>query len=345
MKIEDAGICMTANRNFRETEERRQQIRAWVAPDDRTTESDRVRISENAKCLKAKQDEETSRIRIEEHSRYGFSLESLLLEILFGQKVKILDPSAFQPDGEKAPKADDLAEMTKDEQSSEAERVGWGLDVHISESRRETEDVTFVAAGVVRTQDRGDVAFSLHLNMHREFVSRHELNLRAGDAALVDPLVINFNGTAAELQDARFAFDLDTDEIEEQIPKVRPGSGILTLDKDGNGAVTDGTELFGPRTGDGFQELSAYDEDGNDWIDENDAVYERLRVWTMNPDGGFHISSLKDKGIGAIHLKSLSSQFYLKDGNNKLQGQVQKTGIFLKEDGTAGSIQQLDLAV
>ena len=41
------------------------------------------------------------------------------------------------------------------------------------------------------------------------------------------------------------------------------GSGYLALDKNGDGTINDGSELFGTRNGDGFADLAQYDEDGN----------------------------------------------------------------------------------
>jgi hypothetical protein len=37
---------------------------------------------------------------------------------------------------------------------------------------------------------------------------------------------------------------------------------------------TNGAELFGARSGDGFAELAALDGDGNGWIDEGDAAWQ-----------------------------------------------------------------------
>ena len=63
-----------------------------------------------------------------------------------------------------------------------------------------------------------------------------------------------------------------------KISFVGSGSGLLALDKNGDGIINNGTELFGPNTQDGFSELSKYDSDGNGWIDENDSVYDNLRI-------------------------------------------------------------------
>ena len=50
------------------------------------------------------------------------------------------------------------------------------------------------------------------------------------------------------------------------------GSGFLALDKDGNGKIDDGNELFGTKSSDGFGDLREYDSDGSGWIDENDEI-------------------------------------------------------------------------
>jgi hypothetical protein len=56
-------------------------------------------------------------------------------------------------------------------------------------------------------------------------------------------------------------------------------------DRNGDGAIDHGRELSGATTGDGFAELAAYDEDGNGWIDENDSIYQHLRIWSKDAQG------------------------------------------------------------
>ncbi len=120
---------------------------------------------------------------------------------------------------------------------------------------------------------------------------------------------------------------------------IRQGTGFLVLDLNKDGIINDGKELFGPRTGEGFAELSSYDEDANNWIDENDAVYEQLSVWTPDEKGNSSLRSLREKEIGAMYLGNLSSRFDLKGAGNELQGQITKTGVFGHETGVPGIIQ------
>jgi hypothetical protein len=54
---------------------------------------------------------------------------------------------------------------------------------------------------------------------------------------------------------------------------------------------------------------------------------------------------LKDKGVGALYLGSAETPFSLKDDDNRLRGEVRASGIYLREDGSTGALQQVDLAV
>ncbi len=179
--------------------------------------------------------------------------------------------------------------------------------------------------------------------MSREFVSQKDISIRAGDAALTDPLVINFDGSAPDLTETKYTFDLDADGSLEQISFVTRGSGFLALDLNGDGAVNNGGELFGPDTGDGFKELAGYDQDHNNWIDESDEIFHRLRIWTKDRDGNDRLFALGEKGIGAIYLGNAATPFQFKNSVNEQQGQLRTTGLFIRENGAAGTVQQIDL--
>ena len=120
------------------------------------------------------------------------------------------------------------------------------------------------------------------------------------------------------------------------------GRGFLAFDKNADGVINDGGELFGPSTGDGFAELTRYDSDGNQWIDENDPVFDRLGVMTVT-DGQIGLQKLGHLGIGAISVGNLATDFDVRDSDNTRRGRVSATGLFLREDGTPGTIQHLDI--
>ena len=150
----------------------------------------------------------------------------------------------------------------------------------------------------------------------------------------------------AGVKDMTFQFDIDCDGKMDEVSMLREGSGFLALDKNGDGKINDGSELFGTRSGNGFADLAVYDEDGNGWIDENDEIFDKLRVWSKDKDGKDVLKTLKEADVGAIYLGSTNSQFSLTDKkDNEVLGAVRSTGIYLKEStGMAGTVQQVDLA-
>lgn len=209
----------------------------------------------------------------------------------------------------------------------------------------ESESVAFASSGMVKTQDGRSIDFNIEVSMSRAFTSQIN-TLTTQNYIKTDPLVINLDTDIGSVTDQKFLFDLDSDGDEEEISFAGKGSGFLALDRDGDGRIGDGSELFGTKSGDGFKDLAAFDEDGNGWIDENDSIYSKLKVWTKDEDGNDYMINLKDADVGAIYLDNVDTQFSLKDGNNRLNGEIKKTGIYLHEStGAAGTLNHIDLAV
>ncbi|MDE5892287.1 MAG: hypothetical protein K2H45_05110 [Acetatifactor sp.] len=218
------------------------------------------------------------------------------------------------------------------------------LSFNAEEYYMEQENTMFSSVGTVRTADGREINFNVDLTMSRSFTQayKQELNLAALQQTC-DPLVINFDADTASLTDQKFKFDVDADGKVDDISMLGAGSGYLALDKNGDGIINDGSELFGPQSGNGFQDLAAYDEDGNGWIDENDSIWSKLKIWCKNPDGSDSLYTLGEKGVGAICLQNTTTDFSLKGNNNRDNGYIRSTGIFLYENGNVGTVQHLDL--
>lgn len=216
----------------------------------------------------------------------------------------------------------------------------------------EQEDTSFSTVGSVRTKDGREINFNVNVNMSRRCEEYYKEQLNVAEFTLHDPLVINLDTDVAEVSDQTFYFDLDADGKEEEI-SVLNGSGYLALDKNGDGTINDGSELFGTRNGDGFADLAQYDEDGNGWIDENDSIWSKLKIWCKDENGNDVLYKLSDKGVGAICLQNVSTDFTLQgdrkaqDGTtnaNATNAVIRKTGIFLYENGNVGTVQHVDMA-
>jgi hypothetical protein len=265
-----------------------------------------------------------------------------MIKAITGREVKVFNARDLQPSAS-AEVTSPAASTTAQTTAAAAPAAGWGLEVHATEHIAEAESTQVSAQGVVKTADGQTIQFKLQLDMSRAFVQDSSLFILAGDAVRQDPLVINFNGSGAQLTDAKFAFDLNADGQTEDIAFVGAGSGFLVLDKNKDGKVNNGTELFGPSSGDGFTDLAQYDLDGNQWIDENDAVYSQLQVWQKNAEGQDSLTSLAQSGVGALFLGRVASPFSVNTASNQTLGQVRSTGVFLYESGAVGTLQQVDL--
>lgn len=217
------------------------------------------------------------------------------------------------------------------------------LEYRQHDKRTETERTTFSADGAVKTADGRKISLHLSSCMSRQETFESDSCGTVRVEKLKDPLMVNLDGKGVCLTDTRTAFDLEGDGKQEKIPGVAPGSGFLALDANGNGQVDSGLELFGTRSGNGFADLAKLDEDHNQWIDENDSAFGKLRVWSGG-EGEQSLETLKQSGIGAIYLGNAETGFSIK-GDDGLLGKVRSSGVFLKEDGTSGTVQQIDLAV
>lgn len=259
-----------------------------------------------------------------------------IVEAMTGKEIHLTDVREFQGEIE-------AASMEGSQDIIQAYQANSGMTYIQTTSHYEYQETQFSVSGSIMTADGQEIEFSLSLKMTREIYQEDSLTLLTGNGPATDPLVLNFEGKAAELSNMTFAFDLDVDGSKEQVPFFRSGRGFLVFDRNQDGIINDGRELFGPSTGDGFKELAQFDDDGNLWIDENDPIFHRLAVWTKDESGTDKLESLEEKGVGAISLTNIETPFDLKDAANELQGQVRTTGIYLGESGSVNTIQQIDL--
>lgn len=208
----------------------------------------------------------------------------------------------------------------------------------------ESEETSFSTAGMVKTSDGREINFNVNVGMSREFREYYREDLELASFTFCDPLVINLDTDVAQLEDQTFYFDIDGDGEQDEVSQLGAGSGYLALDKNGDGMINDGKELFGTASGNGFADLAEYDGDGNGWIDENDAVWDKLKIWTKDENGKDVLYTLADKGVGAICLQNASTDFTRKGADGQTLGAIRNTGVFLYENGNVGTVQHVDVA-
>lgn len=343
MKIEDASVRLDASHeyDYRYQNEISSQFSFRSAMQQAETRGNQPANTQAGPVTEASETNPTKPSR-EEAVRIRLMMQQLIasiLNLLGGEKCRCrVDDIA---DLQQGLPAEGLSADRAPGVARQAMEFTW--ERRVVERIDEREATDFSAKGTVKTADGREIDFALDLAMCRQFSCTRE-QLETGKAVFKDPLVINYAGKAAELTDARFNFDLDADGADESLPILGKGSGYLVFDANGDGCIKDGRELFGATgeyAGNGFADLAAHDADRNGWIDEADPVFAALGVWF--PDG--RITPLKATGVGALNLASADTPFALRDVNNAALGQVWRSGVYLNENGSAGTLQQIDLGV
>lgn len=221
----------------------------------------------------------------------------------------------------------------------------WELAIDHHHRIEEHEHTTVVAHARVTFEDGSEREIALELGMSRRFVEEVGFSLRLGGSAEpIDPLVVTLSPEAASFGSDHLRFDLDLDGTTNDVRMTGGTSHYLVHDRDGDGRITDGSELFGPRTGDGFAELAAHDLDGNGWIDLGDPIFHELRLAVSDGEGGVVLRGLEELGVAAIGVASVTSPFSVRDRDGATPvGQIQATGLVLLRDQGVGTVQHVDL--
>ena len=340
MKITSSNIQMLSSHQAETQHKKSERLNVWIDKPNSSRSNPEVSISEKA-LQKSSAPVEAN--ETENHQLPGnIQVLKLMLEKVFGKKFELFNASDLSNkiDNIETPN-NKLASNT----SIESQRAGYGIEYDYHESYQETESTKFSATGQINTADGQTIRFSVNLNMSRQYSESLDIRIREGDAKLVDPLVLNFSGNAAELSQTKFSFDLNADGKNEDISLLKSHNAFLALDRNGDGKINNGSELFGALTGDGFSELSQYDEDNNQFIDSNDAVYNKLQVWNKNESGEDSLIALADLNIGAIYLDNIVTSFNINTEDNQTLGKIQSTSLYFNNSGEVGTIQKLDFVV
>ena len=161
-----------------------------------------------------------------------------------------------------------------------------------------------------------------------------------------DPLTLDLDGDGIETVSANtgITFDFDGDGLKTGTGWVKGDDGFLVIDRNGNGTIDNGSELFGVDTiksngqkaSDGFDALRDLDGNGDGMFDAQDAQFGNVRVWQdLNQDGVAQANELKtlaEHHITAVNLNSTASN---QNSNGNI---ISATGSFIRDDGSEGAV-------
>ncbi|MGG2396507.1 hypothetical protein ACJRW5_06085 [Pseudomonas sp. SH1-B] len=171
-----------------------------------------------------------------------------------------------------------------------------------------------------------------------------EVNVSAGQRPQqVDPLVLDLagNGFSTSGLSRPVRFDLDADGRMDSISVPTGDDALLALDRNGNGHIDDGRELFGDQHGaaNGFAELARFDDNGDGRINAADAVFDQLRLLRFDAQGRQQLQTLDQAGVSAIELQARDVSIAL-----GAYDQIAQLGQFEFSDGRSGQAADLLLA-
>lgn len=323
MRVNSTDLTLASSRTFQARHTRTESLRQWrdapmqAAPASQPARTaDSADISAEGQALAAEPDAKQKQV-----------LE--ILERLFGiTRVKSIDLRI------------DTSRVQASLQSVQegVQRSGSGMAYDYHESYAEFEQSSLTAQGTITLEDGRSFKLDLSWQQTRAYVQEQSVSIRAGDAQLMDPLALDLTGQGLSFLDELVPMDLTGAAKPEMVHRLAGNAKWLVLDKNHDGKVTQ-DELFGARSGDGFGELAALDDDGNGWIDGGDQGFGALSLW----DGVNAPTLLASFGIGALSTSAVSARFDHKDAGNDLQARTRQAGLYLRDDGSAGVTRQVDL--
>jgi trimeric autotransporter adhesin len=145
---------------------------------------------------------------------------------------------------------------------------------------------------------------------------------------LSTPLALDLNGDGLRTVDIEqgVRFDLLANGEQQQTGWVAPEDGLLVIDRNADGQINNGSELFGSSTtladgskaGHGYQALADLDVNHDGVVNQADAGFADLKVWVdANTDGvsqAGELRSLTDLGITSLDVQAESTS--IKDNGN-----------------------------
>lgn len=169
-----------------------------------------------------------------------------------------------------------------------------------------------------------------------------------------DPIILDLDGDGLETVGLanNVYFDHDGDGVLTRTGWVAKGDALLVWDRNGNGLIDTGAELFGDFTPlpngtlapNGFAALAALDTNGDGVIDANDPAFAELKLWRdVTQDGKTdegELISLTEAGIISLNLAHTLKNQNLPNGN-----QLTREGSFTRADGTTSAMGEFRLAI
>lgn len=191
------------------------------------------------------------------------------------------------------------------------------------------------------TKQSNQASFQFQFQM--EFRFEMSMEIQIGVQRLdqqQDPIVFDLDGDGIELTDVNngVRFDITGTGKSVQTAWVRGGDALLAWDRNGNGQIDSGLELFGDQRGstNGFEELRKLDTNDDGFIGPEDTYFKELVLWRDNGDGissQEELFTLPQLGIERIAVNYKNTNVIADGGNT-----ITQKSFFIRSDQTVGRV-------
>jgi len=214
---------------------------------------------------------------------------------------------------------------------------GAGSDIAVFEQVRSNYSLTTSSSGVVTITELSTGYVDTLSGI--EYMRTSEGTV----TGIQSPVVLDLNGDGIHFtgQQNGVMFDMDADGMLDLTNWMSRGDAVLVLDRNGDGIVTDGSEMSFAAESAGaatdMQGLELLDLDGNGQIDSLDPIYDSLRLWADDGDGisqTGEMLTLEQAGIRSIQLTTTAVSDVFSLGDTLVFG----SGSFSHQDGSSGSL-------
>ena len=174
-----------------------------------------------------------------------------------------------------------------------------------------------------------------------------DTGLPGPDTNQASPIILDLNGDGVKtigVEDG-VHFDHDGDRFAEKTGWVSAEDAFLVWDRNKNGLIDDGSELFGnnytlkdgSKAANGFEALKEFDSNGDGIVDARDDRWGELQLWQdRNGDGKVddgELIGMEDAGVAGLNVDYQNKAGADENGNKHSQ-----VGSFIRDDGTTGSM-------
>ncbi len=191
-------------------------------------------------------------------------------------------------------------------------------------------------SGELQLQDGSSIGFAFDFSMAVSWA-----RFSYTEQPLQDPLVVSLSGNPVALNGNSTEFDLLSNGSKVKLPQLAAQQYYLAYDRNQDRQVNNGSELFGPRTGQGFAELAEFDDNGNGFIDPGDDIWQYLYLW--RPEHS--LLSMQQAQLGAFSVSSAATPMPLLDQAQQKTGEIQRSGLAFTDNARPVLVQQIDIVV